>query len=67
MHIKLPLTAMSEFNMEHNETMLCMWGCRRQREGGKGKERGKEGGRIGRRRGRVNVYEDFLVHESALM
>ena len=61
MHIKLPLTAMFEFNMEHNETMLCMCGYRRGGGwkgggGGGGREEGDEGGKDGR--------SDFMVRES---
>ena len=46
-HIKLPLTAMSEFNMEHNETMLCMWGAEDRGREGRVKREGRKGGGSG--------------------
>ena len=70
MHIKLSLTAMFEFNMKHNETMLCMCGYRRG-GGWRGGEEGKEGkrgkGEKGRRRRREGkMRSDFMVRERVL-
>ena len=62
-HIKLPLTAMFEFNVKDKETMLCMCGYRR---GGGWREEGR--GRNGRmkREGKME-RSDFMVCERVLM